>query len=91
MKFQGRCKKDGRKAVPNFSQIGQRVLAVSSKNLRKGGCISPPPVPARVNTWMTRSSTRERNIALHILQRDRHAIVSILACVFADGMVMGMM
>ena len=46
--FQGRCKKDGHKGVPNFSQIGYCVLALSSNNL--GGCITPPPaVPARVN------------------------------------------
>ena len=37
--------------MPNFSQIGQRILALSSKNLRgggRGGYINPPPVPARV-------------------------------------------
>ena len=47
------CKKDGRKAVQNFSHIGQHVLSLSSKNLR-GGC-TPPPVPARVKVAKPRS------------------------------------
>ena len=38
--------------MPNFSQIGQRVFALSSKNLRglhQPPPPTPPPVPARVN------------------------------------------
>ena len=49
LNFQGRCKKDGRKAVPNFSQIGRRDLALFSKNLG-GGCITPPPARRGLNT-----------------------------------------
>ena len=42
---------DGRKAVPNFSQVYQRVFAISAKTL---GGLHQPPVPARVNPRLVR-------------------------------------